>query len=141
MMYEERQARDGFTLIEMLIAVAIMTVLGLVIVPYFTGQLESTRKKTARATVRTLGGLVDQFEADHGKYPDTLKDLVKKPADEEVARNWVPYLKGKEVSKDPWSKAYHYRVTPEGQHPYELYSYGSKQGKNTPANERISVWD
>ena len=141
MTYTERQRRDGFTLIEMLIAVAIMTILGLVIVPYFTGQLENASKKTARATVRTLGGLIDQFEADHGKYPDTLKDLVKKPADEEIARNWTPYMKGNDVPKDPWKKPYHYRVTPEGQHPYELYSYGSKQGKNTPPAERISVWD
>lgn len=140
MVCAQRYARSGFTLIEMLIAVAVMVVLGLVVTPYFTGQLESTRKKTARTTVRTLGGLVDQYEADHGKYPDTLKDLVKKPADEEVARNWTPYLKGKEVSKDPWGKPYQYHVTPDGEHPYELYSYGSKQGKNAPQAERISVW-
>jgi len=140
MVHTRRYAYDGFTLIEMLIAVAIMIVVGLVAIPYFTGYLDKTKKATARSTVRTLGGLVDQFEADHGKYPETLKDLVKRPGDEEVSRNWTPYLKGSEVPKDPWGKPYQYQITPEAERPYELYSYGPK-GKNTPAAERISVWD
>jgi general secretion pathway protein G len=141
MTYVQRQAQAGFTLIEILIALAIVIIAGAIVVPYFTGQIESSRKKTAKATVRTMRGLVDQFEADHGKYPTSLKDLVKRPTDEEIARNWTQYMQGKDVPKDPWGKSYQYRVTPDEEHPYELYSYGSKQGKNTPRAEWISVWD
>lgn len=81
------------------------------------------------------------FNAHTGQYPARLNDLLKKPADEKIARKWEgPYLKAKEVPEDAWGSKYVYKLTPQAEHKYDLYSYGPN-GKGSPKEEWISVWN
>jgi general secretion pathway protein G len=132
--------RAGFTLIEILIAVAIVGLLITVGGPLVFKYLEKGKKSTAKMTVKALQQAVDSYSMEVGGYPESLRDLIKRPMDEEQARTWDgPYYDKKEISKDPWGNAYQYEKTPEAEHPYELFSYGPK-GRSATA-ERINVWD
>lgn len=136
-----RHSREGFTLIEILIAIALVVIMGAIAVPGFLSYLERGRKKATAATIKVIKSNIDLFYSDVGQYPETLKDLIKKPQSEELAARWDgPYLGGKDVSPDGWGNKLQYRVTPEGEHPFDLYSYGSK-GKTAPKEQWIDVWN
>ena len=137
-----RHSRDGFTLIEILIAIALVVIMGAIAIPGFLSYLERGRKKATVATLKSVKTNIDVFYSDVGQYPETLKDLIKKPQSEELAAHWDgPYLSGKNEPVDGWNIRLHYQVVGEGEHPYELYSYGSNKGKATPKEKWINVWD
>ena len=131
----------GFTLIEILIAIAIVAIVAATTGPYLMGKIQSARISTAKTSLRNIQAQIDLFNADTGAYPETLKDLVRRPVNEEIAKNWVtPYIKDEKKLNDPWGNKYNYQLTPDQEHPYELSSYGPK-GKSSPKAERISVWN
>ena len=131
----------GFTLIEIMIAIAIIAIMAAVIGPGIFQYLETAKKSNAKSTIRVLEGAITLYQAQVGQLPANLRDLVKAPRDEKLRKKWEgPYLKQKEVPTDPWGNKYQYRVTPQGENPYELHSYGPK-GKGTPKSEWLSVWD
>lgn len=137
-----KHSKDGFTLIEILIAVAIVLIMGAVVVPGFLKYRRNAQKTAAQSTIRALETAINQFSVETGQYPTNLKDLVKKPAgDEIVAKKWDgPYIKGNDVPADPWNNRYQYNLTPGQEHPYELYSFGPN-GRGAPKSEWISVWE
>lgn len=141
--YCARTARAGFSLIEIMIAIAIMAVLAVAVGPYLLGKLKKAKVSSAQTSLRTIDAAITSFHADIGQYPSRLRDLVKKPAEEALARKWTdPYLKVKneEIQLDPWNNPFQYKATPGAPHPYELYSFGPN-GKGSPKKEWISVWD
>ena len=44
----------------------------------------------------------------------------------------------KQMPKDPWSHPYQYKLTPDGEQPYDLYSWGP-DGRKAPKGEWINV--
>src|SRR4029079_19654930 len=92
--------KAGFSLMEILIALAIMglivSVVGVAMMNYFQGAKISTTKQQ----LREIKNAVDYFNTRQGVYPDRLDDLVKKPTDEELAKDWIQYIPKKEVPRD-----------------------------------------
>ncbi len=140
MSYVQKHARSGFTLIEILIAVAIVVIIGAIAAPmYFTYKKQAAIDAT-KSSLKGISLAIEQFQTNIGQYPETLLDLVRKPTNEELAKDWAgALLKGKDVPKDGWKNPFQYRLTPEAEHPYELYSYGPR-GRSAPQSEWISVW-
>ncbi len=139
----QKYNRDGFTLIEILIAIAIVGIMAGISIPAYQTYMKNARKTSANSTLKILQLSINQFNMITGQYPRALKDLVRKPTyDERVAKKWPgPLLKQKKVPDDPWGNRYQYKLTPGQKHPYELYSYGSDAGRSTPKDEWISAWD
>jgi general secretion pathway protein G len=137
-----QQTKEGFTLIEILVAIAIIAIISVVLGPVALNEYRKAQVKTAKAKVRELQASIEIFELEVGQLPEQLKDLIVKPTEQEVAKNWGgPYVKGvKGTPKDPWGTPYQYQVTPTEQNPYSLYSYGPKR-RGAPRSEWISVWD
>jgi len=136
-----RHARSGFTLIEILIVVAIMgALMGFFfgIVPRVTRAFNTYK---VNATISEVKSGLTQYQLSVGKYPQKLKDLIKPPKDETERKKWKraggPFLQ--ELPIDPWGNKYVYKLTPGGKHPYELYSYGS-QGPGSPKDDWITAW-
>jgi general secretion pathway protein G len=136
-----RSVRDGFTFIELVIAIAILALLALVVGPLVMGQLDKARMSSTRSNLTSIKTAIDMFKVDTGKYPTKLRDLVEKPKEEAIARSWQKggYLQGAEVPQDAWKEDFVYKRTAEGKNPYELYSYGPN-GASAPKEEWISVW-
>ena len=118
-------SQRGFTLIEVLLVMVILTVLAAVVVPKFTNRSKDARKTAAHTDIANLEVALDAYEVDTGRYPTTsegLKALVENPSN---SNDWKgPYLK-RGVPKDPWKNQYIY--TQPGRHNtygYDLYSWG-----------------
>lgn len=136
-----RHARSGFSLMEIMIAIAILAIIAVSVGPLLFQQVDKARKSRSKSDLRTMQQAIDLYYAHTAQYPSTLKDLVKKPSDETISRKWEgPYLKGKDVPRDPWGNKYIYEITQGQEHPYKLMSYG-KAGKGAPESEWIRVWD
>ena len=116
--------RAGFTLVEMLVVLAIIgSIVGLV-GPRVLNYLSDSKVKTAQIQMENLGSALDLFYLDAGRYPTTeegLGALVQRPAG---VSSWSgPYLKTTNVPKDPWGHAYLYR-SPGQNGPYDVGSLG-----------------
>lgn len=132
--------RQGFTLMEILIAVMIVGLLAGVVGPALMNIYRNQQKRAVKATLGNFKKMIGMFREHVHQYPTTLKDLTTKPKDEKMRKGWEgPYIE--EIPEDPWGGKYHYKVTPQGgKHPYELYSDGPG-GKGAPKDDRIDVWD
>ena len=113
----------GFTLLELLVVVAIIGVLVGYVAPRYFGQIGKSEINTAKAQIDALEKALDQYRLDTGRYPSTelgLKALVERPQNEPKWNG--PYLK-KAVPLDPWGKPYVYRA-PGEKDDFDLVSYG-----------------
>src|ERR1700730_5107515 len=68
--------RMAFTLMEMLVVVAIIVVLAGVGGAYLIGQLNEAKVNTAKIKAQNISNAVDQFYVDNGQYPTQLTDLL-----------------------------------------------------------------
>jgi len=135
----------GFTLIEMLLVVIILSVLAAMLMPRFTGRSEEAKRAAAAADVQAnIASALDLYELDNGDYPTTaqgLQALIAMPVGEAAPRAWKgPYLKRKKGLKDPWGRPYVFRF-PGHKNPddYDLFSVGPD---GTEGNEDDVVnWD
>ena len=70
--------RRGFTLVELLVVMAIIATLLTIAVPRYFRSLERSREAVLRQDLTTLRDSIDKFYGDTGKYPQTLAVLVEK---------------------------------------------------------------
>ncbi len=70
--------RRGFTLLELLVVMAIIATLLTIAVPRYFRSLEHSRETVLREDLVTLRDCIDKFHGDTGKYPETLAVLVEK---------------------------------------------------------------
>ncbi|MGM8365121.1 competence type IV pilus major pilin ComGC [Virgibacillus sp. W0181] len=68
----------GFTLIEMLIVLMVITVLIVLIIPNLSGRTEEVHNKGCSALAATVQAQVDAYYLDEGSYPTNLDTLVGK---------------------------------------------------------------
>lgn len=88
-------ARGGFTLIEILLVVAIIGMLVALVGVAVPKYLENTRKDTAKTQIRMLETALDSYNMKHGKYPGSLDDAKE-------------FLRGNEIPQTPWKGEYQY---------------------------------
>ena len=89
--------RGGFTLIELIVVMAIVGLLVSIAAPRYFASLDRARENTLRSSLAVMRGAIDQFAADRGRYPETLDELVSArylrnvPADPLTGRrdSWV----------------------------------------------------
>ena len=133
---QRRQAKRGFTLVEIMLVVVIIGILAALVIPKIAGNTERARVTAAQADIN--GGIksaLGQYEVDIGFYPKSLNDLLVAPAN---AKNWHgPYLD--KLPVDPWGNPYIYyfpgKHNPNG---YDLLSIGPDQKEGT--DDDVGNW-
>lgn len=122
-----RKMLRGYSLMEILIVVAIIGLLVTLVAPQLFGRLDQSRVTAATAQIRMLRSAVDSFRLDNGRYPNEaegLAALVTSPGGD-VAETWRgPYLDGGRLPADPWGNPYGYAPTGAADGP-AIYSYGA----------------
>jgi general secretion pathway protein G len=112
----------GFTLVEIMLVVAIIGILAALVIPRIAGKSEQARVTAAQTDIKSgIGTALGEFEVDNGFYPASLQDLLQRPRN---AKNWHgPYLDSLPI--DPWGNAYLYSYP--GKHNstgFDLWSAG-----------------
>lgn len=100
----ERNKRvAGFTLVELLVVLAILGMLAALVGPQVLNQLGGAKSKSAAIQISDLEQALEIYKLDVGRFPDSnqgLDALVREPAG---VRGWNgPYLKKGELPLDPW---------------------------------------
>lgn len=66
----------GFTLVELLVVMAVIATLLTIAAPRYFQHLDRAREATLRESLAVMRDAIDKFRADTGQYPETLDDLV-----------------------------------------------------------------
>ncbi len=124
---------QGFTLVEILVVLAIIGLIAGLVGPQIIKHLGSAKSDTAKLQIEDLSAALDLFYLENGRYPSSdegVNALIEKPAD---LSTWNgPYLKKAKTPKDPWGNEYRYQIP--GEHgEFDLYSYGKD---NSPGGEK-----
>jgi len=116
---------EGFTLVEVLVVLGILTFLAVIVAPQVISYLSKAKTDTARIEIENISTALDLYRLDVGKYPseqEGLQALLEAPAG---AERWNgPYLRKAEALGDPWQRPYIYRFP--GEHgEFDLYTLGA----------------
>lgn len=115
---------DGFTLVELLVVLAIIGLIAAIATPQVLKYLSSARVDTTKAQIRNFESALELFYIDTGRYPSTEEGLaVLRTAPASEARWNGPYIKQSGAFNDAWGTPYHYQSPAEGK-PYEIISLG-----------------
>lgn len=68
----------GFTLIEMLVAMAILALLVSLVVPRYFESLDRSKDTVLMDNLKNTRDVIDRFYGDNGRYPESLAELVEK---------------------------------------------------------------
>ncbi|MDA8253088.1 MAG: type II secretion system major pseudopilin GspG [Rhodospirillales bacterium] len=129
-----RPDEGGFTLLEILVVIAILGLLIGLVAPAALRQLGGARASVAHQSIARLGSVLDLYKLDVGSYPSGdqgLAALVARPAGVDAWNG--PYLKSGRAPLDPWNHPYVYRQPSVRQnHDYDLCSGGPNAVSGDP---------
>ncbi len=136
-----RRSERGFTLVEMLVVITIISIVMSLVGPRVLNYLTDSKVKAAKIQIESFESALDLYRLDVGRYPNTsegLRALIESPGN---SVPWGgPYLRGDAVPNDPWGKPYVYRSP--GEHGnYDIMSYGvGGQESGADAQATITSW-
>lgn len=117
------KSEKGFSLIELIVVMVILALLAAIVGPRVYKHLATSKNQVAKIQIEELGGALQMYSLDMGRYPNTgegLEALVRNPGNSDAWNG--PYI-SKQLPNDPWGKPYSYRCP--GMHgDYDLFSLG-----------------
>jgi general secretion pathway protein G len=140
-MKKDDGSQAGFTLLELLVVLAILGLLAAIVGPQVIKYLDSSKSQTARVQAKNVVAALNLFKLDASRFPtqeEGVAALVKKPAG---VPNWNgPYLPDPSAIMDPWGRTYLLRIP--GEHgDVDVYSLGSDgQPGGTGEAKDVGSW-
>ncbi|MCP5325692.1 MAG: type II secretion system major pseudopilin GspG [Oceanospirillaceae bacterium] len=117
--------QSGFTLIEIMVVLAILGFLVAMVAPNILGRTGEAQVKIAKAQIKEISNALDLYKLDNYFYPSTsqgLNALVEKPSGSPEPKNWKAGGYMKKLPQDPWGNDYIY-ITEGGS--FEIISLGA----------------
>jgi len=133
--------RRGFTLLELLVVLAILSLIAAFAGPRVLKYLGGAKTDAAKVQIDNLATTLDLYRLEIGSYPDDqagLLALVERPSGVD---NWNgPYLSKSKALIDPWGNPYRYRHP--GEHgEFDLYSLGADDAEGGDGEDRdVTNW-
>lgn len=121
----ERDRDGGFTLVELLVVLVILSLIMGLVGPRVLSYLSDSRVRAASLQIDSLSAALDLFYLDTGRYPSESEGLDVLVARSPSVDNWNgPYLQQSDLPLDPWGNPYVYRILGE-RTAYQIVSYGA----------------
>jgi len=120
------RSNQGFTLLEIIVVVAIIAILAAYIAPKVAGRVDDARISKAKSDIRVLESSLELYKLDNFLYPSSeqgLEALVNKPSGEGT-KNWREGGYIKKLNKDPWGNQYQYSY-PGSNGEFDVFSLGA----------------
>ena len=131
----------GFSLLELMVVVVILSILALVIVPRVIDRPDQARAARAQSDIAAISSAVNLYRLDNFRYPTTeqgLAALVSAPANPPEAANWAGYMD--RLPQDPWGQPYQY-LAPGVHGDFDIFTYGADAAPGgTGADADIGSW-
>ena len=124
---ERDMGDEGFSLLELMVVVVILSVLALVIVPRVIDRPDQARAARAQSDIAAISSAVQLYKLDNFRYPTTeqgLQALVSPPTSEPLAANWATGGYMDRLPKDPWGQVYQY-LSPGVHGDFDVFTYGA----------------
>lgn len=120
---------QGFTLMELLVVLAILSLLAAFAVPRVVQFLGSAKTDTANVQIESFESALEFFLLDTGRYPTSAEGLEALMVQPEGLVGWNgPYITKEDGLTDPWGTAYKYQFP--GQHgEFDIYSFGADKSE------------
>ncbi len=142
--YGRESRSSGFTLIEVMVVVVILSILAAIVVPKIMGKPDEARVTKVLSDIRSLSAALDLYRLDNFTYPTTdqgIEALVTAPGS---LSSGARYQEGGYIDrmpKDPWGNAYNY-LQPGTHGSFDIYSLGADNAPGGQgANADIGNWD
>ena len=123
----KNRSQLGFTLIEVMVVIAIIGIMATLIVPQIMSKPNEARVIAAKQDINSLVQALKLYRLDNSRYPTTeqgLSALVAKPTSEPIPQNWKPNGYVDRLPKDPWGFAYQYS-NPGARAEIDVFSLGA----------------
>ena len=136
----------GFTLIELMVVIVILSMLAILVGPKIIGRTDDAKIADAKVQIKNLETALKLYKLDNGVYPSTeqgLNALVNAPTVGVVPKKYREggYLENRDVPKDPWDNDYIY-LSPGEHGDYDLYSLGADAARGgEDKNADIESWN
>lgn len=134
----------GFTLIEIMVVVAILGILAALVVPKIMGRPDEARIVAAKQDIAAIRQALNLYRLDNQRYPTTeqgLQALVEKPATSPIPANWKAGGYLERLPKDPWGAPYQY-LNPGLRGEVDIYSLGADGATGGAGNDAdIGSWE
>lgn len=138
--------RAGFTLLEIIVVVFILSLLVAIVAPKIMGRTDDAKIADAKVQIKNFETALKLYKIDNGSYPTTeqgLESLIEKPTTGQVPGKYREggYLEQKKIPLDPWGNPYIY-VSPGVHGDFDILSYGGdgKEGGDGKDAD-IKSWD
>lgn len=131
---QRRRRQGGFTLIEVLLVVAILVILAALVVPNISKMFSGSQENIAKAKISGLKTAIEAYHLHCNTYPSSLDALLSPPGDLPNPAKWQgPYVDNQQSLLDPWDKPYNY--SPQSSHgaAFDIWT-------DTPDGKTICSW-
>jgi general secretion pathway protein G len=141
-----RTGKKGFTLLEIIVVVFILSLLAALVAPRIIGRTDDARITEAKVQIKNFETALKLFKLDNGFYPDTqqgLQSLTEKPTIGRVPARYREggYLEQKKIPLDPWGNPYIY-ISPGLHGDFDIISYGGDEKEGGEGKDAdIKNWD
>jgi len=139
-----RRAASGFTLIEVMVVVVILSILAAIVVPNVMSSPDEARIVKAKQDIRALESALNLYRLDNYVYPSTeqgIQALVTTPTTPPEPQNWKTEGYIDRLPTDPWGHPYQY-LSPGQNGEFDLYSMGADgQLDGQGVNADVSNWN